>query len=228
MKLHAVLAAALASPALAISIDRIDAPPNLLRPVDNATYSFPVLVQATVNAAEAANGGSFDIYYRDTIPFGIATDATIDGLTLRVPAGLFQAGAKLAATVTMRVGCSTITVGGETFGPLTGGIGTTGNAVSLAEFLLPGLGAGGAPLFFGTNRVECIQAGLPASNGTVLEQMPLRSIPSPGSPMPTLPPPRSTVDFVAAVPEPATWLLWAAAGLLGLARAQCTAWRGRR
>ncbi len=224
MKLHAVLAAVLASPALAISIDRIEAPPDLLRPIDNATYTFPVRVLATVNAAEAANGGSFDIYYRDTLPFGIATDATFDGITLRVPAGLFQAGERLAATITMQVGCSTLTVGGETFGPLTGGIGTTGNAVSLAEFLLPGLGAGGAPLFFGTNRVECIQAGLPASNGMVLEQMPLRSHPSSGLP-PTLPPPRSTVDFVAAVPEPATWLLWTAAGLLGLARAYRSPWR---
>lgn len=218
------LLAALALPALAaqaITINRIDAPPNLLRPIDDATYAFPVLLQATIDANEAINGAVLDIYYRDQIPFGIATDATIDGVRVRVPAGQFQAGAQLGAVLRFQVGCATIVVTGETFGPLTGGIGTTGNSVTLAEFVVPGAGPvvppfGAVPLFFGNNRVECIQAGLQPSNGDRFEQMlPLNKPPS-GSQIPSLPPPRETIDFSSVVPEPAAWWL-ACLGLAALA-----------
>lgn len=189
----------------AITITNLTAPVIMDRPSDNAAYSFPVTIRATIDAGDFA-GGLLPLVFRSSVGgVGIPSTELVDARDLEIPPGLL-AGTLVGGNFNMFVGCST---GVEVFGPAGMGV-TTGLPVLPGEFYFPTLAIASAV----NHRVECLVPGDPMdppampTNGpaTEIPLEPTGSLPPPYPPYPGgLIPQQLTLAVISSptpVPEP--------------------------
>lgn len=145
----AVVALAVATPAEAIVIDSVVWPHRKFRPYDDALYTFPVTVNATVQAADMGGGILPLSYYSSFGSWGTPSSPFIDGINLRLGPGR-MAGARVQWTFDMEVGCGTTPLNTDVFGPIDPG---TGLPHTPTEWRFHSLGLHvSAPISF----VECL------------------------------------------------------------------------